>query len=398
MKSLDLVQKENAAILQKMQDAIKADDSAAFGAAFGEFTQQLQEKVLNEARELVGVQDAAVLAQRGVRQLTSKENEYWQKAIDAMRSADPKQAITTIPEIMPTTVIDEVFKYIRENHPLLSAINVQNTGAITRFVSASTAGTASWGELCAEIDAEISGSFSVLDMNLNKLFARMIVCSAMLDLGPAWLNRFAVEALGEAIAVQAEAGFVDGDGKNKPIGMTRMLTGAVDGVYPRKTPVALTEFTPAAIGTLLNTVSQAPNGKRRVVPALLMVVNPADYYTKVFPATTVRRTDGGYNNNVFPYPINVVVSAAVPDNRAVIGLASEYFAAAGAGTNGGRLEYSDQVKFLEDARAYRIKMYANGRARDENAFILADITNLKPTVLQVEVTNAAEFPGGTTGE
>src|SRR5665648_897774 len=33
-----------------------------------------------------------------------------------------------------------------------------------------------------------------------------------------------------------------------------------------------------------------------------MIVNPFDYLTKVFPATTVRSADGTYKNDVFPFP------------------------------------------------------------------------------------------------
>lgn len=393
MKNLDLVQKENAEVLQKMQTAIQSDDSAGFSAAFGEFAQRMQEAIMKDARDLFGVNDVAVLAQRGVRQLTSEENEYFQSFIAAAKSGNPQQAITDIMKTFPETEIDTIFDYLAENHPLLGAINFQNTGALVKILMSTSSGVATWDELCSTIDAELGGAFSVLDLTLMKLSAYIPVCNAMLDLGPAWVERWVRTILAEAIAVGLEAAIVDGDGDKKPLGMTRALTGATDGVYPRKTPVTVSTLDPVTIGGLLNTISQAPNSKRRVVPELLMIVNPADYYTKVFPATTVRRTDGGYNSNVFPYPTKVVVSAAVPANHAVFGLASEYFMALGSGV-GGKLEYTDHLKFLEDQRVYRIKLYGNGRPKDENAFVLADITNLAPTVLQVEVTNATDFPTG----
>lgn len=393
MKNLDLIQKENAAILQKMQDAIKADDTEAFGSAFTSFAQQMQESILKDARELMGVNDVAVLASRGVRQLTSAEHEYFQAFIGAAKSTNPQQAITDIMKTFPETEIDTIFDYLTENHPLLGAINFQNTGALVKILMSTSSGVATWDELCSTIDAELGGAFSLLDLTLMKLSAFIPVCNAMLDLGPAWVERWVRTILAETIAVGLEGAIVDGDGDKKPLGMTRALSGATDGVYPRKTPTTVTTLDPVTFGTILNTISQAPNNKRRVVPELLMVVNPSDYYTKVFPATTVRRTDGGYNTDVFPYPTRVVVSAAVPENRAVFGLGREYFMAIGTG-QGGKLEYTDHLKFLEDQRVYRIKLYGNGRPKDENAFILADITNLAPTVLQVEVTNAADFPAG----
>ena len=171
--------------------------------------------------------------------------------------------------------------------------------------------------------------------------------------------------------------------------MTRQLSGATDSVYPRKTDIPITDLSPATFGTILNTVSQGPNGKRRAVPELLMVVNPTDYYTKVFPATTPRTTDGGYNTGVFPYPTKVVVSAAVPSGKAVFGLGNRYFFGLGT-AKGGKLEYSDEYRFLEDQRVYLIKLYGNGRPLDGNAFVYVDISDLVPTVQKVEVTNINE--------
>ena len=78
-----------------------------------------------------------------------------------------------------------------------------------------------------------------------------------------------------------------------------------------------------------------------------------------------------------------------------MGLADRYFMGLGTGTaKGGKIEYSDEYKFLEDQRVYKIKLYGNGRPMDENAFILLDISGLTPYVQQVKVTNAADFPAG----
>src|SRR5690606_18924734 len=122
----------------------------------------------------------------------------------------------------------------------------------------------------------------------------------------------------EAIAVGLETAIVDGDGKNKPLGMTRQLSGAVDGVYPNKDAIEITALDPETYGNILNTLSQAPNNKRRAINSVLLIVNPADYFTKVFPATTPRTTDGGFKNDVFPFPTTVIQSTAVPAGHAVM--------------------------------------------------------------------------------
>ena len=99
--------------------------------------------------------------------------------------------------------------------------------------------------------------------------------------------------------------------------------------------------------------------------------------------------------DVFPFPTTVVQSAAVPAGKAVMGLPAKYFM--GLGTqSGGKIEYSDEYKFLERQRIYAIFLYGYGRAMDENAFLLLDISGLSGAALEVKVT---EIPaGGSAGD
>ena len=391
MRNLDLMQKERTEILQRMSQAITENNSEAYVQAFNDLAASIQEAVRAEYEQAIQSNDASILAQRGVRQLTSEETQYYQAVIEAMKSNNAKQALSDVDKVLPKTTIDAVFEDLTTNHPLLDAINFQNTGALAEIIVSTSSGVAGWGNLTATISNDLAGSFAVIELGQKKLSAFIPVAKAMLDLGPAWLDRYVRTLLAEALATELEAAIVDGDGNGKPLGMTRKLSGAVDGVYPRKTATAITDLSPATFGTILNTVSQGRNGKRRAVPELLMVVNPADYYTKVFPATTPRTTDGGYTTGVFPYPTKVVVSAAVPSGKAVFGLGNRYFFGLGT-SKGGKLEYSDEYKFLEDQRVYLIKLYGNGRPLDENAFVYVDISGLVPTVQKVEVTNIDDFP------
>jgi hypothetical protein len=390
-KNLDEIKAQKTQILKDLSAAVKNDDAEAFANALESMAQNIEQVVMAEFQGVVGVADSQILSGRGVRQLTSQENAYYQKLITAMKSADPRQAVTFIDDVLPTSVIDTIFADIQAEHPLLSLIDFQNTGLLTKWLASTTSGVAAWGELTATIAAELTASFSMIDLDQKKLSAFVPVAKAMLDIGPAWLDRYVRAILGEALAVQLEAGIADGDGDDKPLGMTRALSGATDGVYPRKSAIAITSFTPTVFGTLLNTISQGPNSKRRVVPELLLVVNPADYFTKVFPATTLRLPDGTFRNDVFPYPTKVVQSDAIPAGYAVIGLAKRYFMGLGTG-KGGKLEYSDEYKFLEDIRTYLIKLYGNGKPMDANAFIYLDITGLVAADYEIKVTN---FPSST---
>lgn len=384
MKNLDAIQQERTEIMQRMTEATKNNDTESFSQAFGDLAESIQQAVVGDFRELQAQQDANVLTARGCRVLTSQEKQYYDSVIQAMKSATPQQALANINTVLPETVIDSVFENLKEEHPLLSAINFMNTGALIKILLSTTGGVASWGKIDHTITSELSASFSEVDLSLAKLTAFIPINKYMIELGPQWIDRYVRELLSEAIAVQLEVGIVDGTGKDMPIGMTRKLTGAVDGVYPSKDAVTITDLSPLTYGSLLNTLSVGPNDKRRAVQSVIMVVNPEDYFTKVFPATTPRTTDGSYAHNVFPFPTTVIQSAAVPSGQAIFGIASKYFM--GVGTqSGGKIEYSDEYRFLEQERTYLTYMYGYGRAMDENAFVLTDISGLKPTIQTVTV-------------
>lgn len=384
MKNLDALQQDRIDIMQRMAEATKENDADGFSQAFGDLADSIQQALLGDFKEMQSQQDTNVLTARGCRVLTSQEKQYYEAVIEAMKSSVPQQALANINTVMPETVIDSVFENLKDNHPLLSAINFTNTGALVKILLSTTGGVAAWGTIDHTITSELTASFTEVDLSLAKLSAFIPVNKYMIELGPAWIDRYVRELLSEALAVQLEVGIVDGTGKDQPIGMARKLSGAVDGVYPSKTASAITDLSPTTYGAILNTLSTGPNDKRRAVQSILMVVNPADYFTKVFPAVTPRTTDGRYAHDVFPFPTTVIQSAAVPSGKAIFGLAPKYFMGIGI-QSGGKIEYSDEYKFLEQQRTYLTYMYGYGRALDENAFVLKDITGLLPTIQTVTV-------------
>jgi HK97 family phage major capsid protein len=389
--NLDAKAENRQKILQKMTDAVKANDGAgdpeAFSAAFEDLANDIQSNLQDQFKELTAQNDKSALAARGVRILTSQETKYYEAIIGAMKNAEPKSALAGVNVVLPDTVINSVFDDIQKDHPLLAAINFQNTAGLVKMLLSTNGGVASWGALGDKVSSELSASFTEIDLLAGQLTAYIPVAKYMLELGPAWMDTYVRTLLSEAMATQLEAGIVDGNGKNQPIGMDRKLTGAVDGVYGMKAATKITDLSPTTFGMILDDLSTDKNGNKRPVTSIIMVVNPSDYFTKVFPATTPHTTDGGYNHDVFPFPTTCIPSAAVPAGNAIFGIAQKYFMGCGIGTQGGKLEYSDDVNFLDRQRVYLTYLYGNGRALDEHAFYLADITGLKPYVKQVEVVN-----------
>lgn len=391
MTNLDAIKQKKTDILQRMADSIKENNTEAFQAAFNDLSDTIGEGLRAEFEQYREDADAAILAQRGVRQLTSKERTFYEALIGAMKSADPKQALTNIDVTYPETVIDAVFDDLEANHPLLSKINFQRAGMLTKMIMSTTGGKASWQELGSEVVDELNAEFIEIDLGMAQVTAYIPVKRYMLDMGPAWLDRYVRQMLAEAVATEVEVGIVTGDGKNKPIGMTKALTGAVDGVYKDKAVGAtITAFDAASYGTVLDTLTKTRNGNRRAVNRVIMLVNPADYFTKVYPATTARATDGSFNNNVLPFPTDVIQSVAVPQGKAIIGIGDKYFMALGTAGKAGTIEYSDQYRFLKLERVYMTYFYGNGMPMDENAFVVVDISGVKPYALEVKVVERAE--------
>lgn len=391
MKNKDALMQEKTKILQQMNDAIAKNDPEAFAEAFEKLSMNIQENILNEVEQQRQAGDIAILNGRGAHQLTSDEVKYYQGVINAMRSSNPKQALTDLDVVMPKTVIDRVFDDLTAAHPLLDAIDFQNTsGLIEMYLNTDEVQLASWGTLCSEITKELTSGFKMVSMGLKKLSAFLPVCKAMLDLGPAWLDTYVRTILSEAVSNGLEQGIIAGTGKDQPIGMMKQVGEGVtvtDGIYPDKTAVALTSFDPVVYGAILATLAQTPSGKVRPVQGVILVVNPVDYFTKVFPGTTIMSPSGTYVNNVLPYPTTVIQSVQVPTGKAILGLGKKYFMGIGTAKSG-KIEYSDEYHFLEDERVYLTKLYGHGEPLDNNAFKVLDISGLKPAVLKVEMQTA----------
>lgn len=387
MKNKDVLAMEKAKILQKMNQAIMDNDQDAFAKAFEELSMNIQENILAEVDLVRQQNDTAVLANRGVRQLTSEEKNYYEKVIQAMKSSNPKQALTELDVVMPKTTIDAVFEDLTTEHPLLNAVQFQNTsGLIEMIINTNGVELATWDTLCAEIITELTSGFKKVNMNLDKLSAFLPVCKAMLDLGPAWLDRYVRDILQEALYNGLEAGIIAGTGKNQPIGMMKQVGEDVvvtGGVYPDKEAIKVTSFDPASYGTLLAQMAKTEKGNSRKVEGVILVVNPVDYFTKVMPGTTIMTPQGTYVNNVLPYPTAVIQSTQIPEGKAVIGIGKRYFMGVGTAKSG-KIECSDEYRFLEDERVYLVKLYGHGEPLDNNAFLVLDISELKPAIWKVQ--------------
>lgn len=383
-------------VTKALAAAMQSGDEAKIQEAWEGFHKSVAEQVMNDCEEIMASNDSVILAQRGYRQLTNKETKWYNKMINAMKSANPKQAFIDLigteneEDFMPTTIIEDVYKDLVAEHELLNVINFQYVGHITKWLLNDHATQkAVWGTITDEIVKEITSAFKTIKLDQSKLSAFACVELGMLDLGPTFLDGYIRTVLAEALLEGLEEGIVAGTGVNQPVGLIKDIHKGVsvseETGYPDKAKVAVTEFTPKAYGALVAQLALTETGKKRKFGEVVLLVNQNDYLTKVMPATTVLNANGVYVNNLFPFPTKVIVSNVLADGAAVMFLKDEYFMGMG-GSKNGVIEYSDEYKFLEDMRYFKIKQYGAGRAFDNTSALYLDISGLKEAYITVKET------------
>lgn len=379
-------EKKKAELISEMASAMRSGDPEKVSQAWENFMQLLNEQVMNDYNEAKNASDEqATLRARGYRVLTPKEKAFYDKMIKTGKSSNPKQEFTSLieKEGMPETIIEDVYKELQEQHPLLSRIKYVYVKYLTKWLlNDNPKQLAKWGEITDEIEKEIKSGFRVVDINQSKLSAFLFISKGLLDLGPTFLDNYVRTILKEAIACGLEEGIINGAGvKGKIVGINRNVAAGVsintETGYPLKEKIKVTEFTPVKYGELVGKLVKSEKGFIRPVTSVDLVVNPVDYLTKIMPATTYLTADGKYVNGVFPFPTNVIPSSAVPEGTAYLVLLDEYFLGMGMNSNAA-IEYSDEYKFIQDQRTYIAKLFVAGMPKDNTIAIALDISELQP--------------------
>lgn len=397
MTILDKSKTNLAVAVAAVSEAARGEDIAALEESLLGLGQTIEQNVLAEYENLRGERDTAVLAARGVRQLTSAENGWYKAIARAAEDKNPVMALQDLDVVMPETILNQVFEDLKQEHPLLDAVNFVYGKGITKWMF-STDGTqkATWGALTKDITDEISAGFKSIDISQNSLSAFLPVSKAVLALGPEWLDRYIRALLVETLALGLENGIINGKGQTEnikePVGMIRDLKQAVDQSegYKEKTAEKITRIAPATIGALVSKLCQNENGKPRKYNDLILVVNSVDYLEKVMPATTAMSPAGTYINNILPVSCKVILSETVPSGKAIFGLGKRYaFVCGSPGGKEGFVDYSDHCNFLKNERVYLTMLYGHGQPLDNNCFTVLDISELEPLYYPVRMMESA---------
>lgn len=314
----------------------------------------------------------------GLHTLSKEESEFYEKVKGGVYQAITAKQI----DIMPTSIVDRTLEDVKKASDILTLVNFAPAD-VKHWITGEHSGKAAWGTgLTSEITGELSATIKGIDLEQHKLTVYMVIPKAISDLALPFVDKYFRAILAEAMQDGLVEGYLNGNGKTGPVGITKKLeTFTSTGTAQDKTKLnTIKKFSPKGLKEVRKTLSN--KGKRRVTE-LHLICNPLDEAEYVDPCLYGEALTGGYRNTSF-MPIVKHVDANCPEGTGIFTLKGVYT----MGTSGVRFDEYDQTKAMEDANLVIGKCYANGRADDDNCAVVFDITKLEEYVLPVNQVTA----------
>lgn len=340
------------------------EQSKAFGEMFDALSNDLRDEISAEVNNRVV--DNGILAKRSQSPLTSEERKFFNEINTEVGYKEEK--------LLPETVIERVFDDLSTEHPLLSKINIQNAGLVTRIIKADATGQAVWGKIFGEIKGQLDAAFSEEEFKQSKLTCFIVIPDDLKMFGPNWVERFVRTQIEEAISVALEAGFLTGEGaaKNQPVGLMKDIQsngGVVDKTSSGTLTFADADTTVNELKDVLKGLSVKEDGKPvKIDGKVVLVVNPQDSWD-IQARYTYLTANGGFVT-VLPYNVSIVTSEFVPANKLVAFVSDRYDAVRGGGLT---VKKFNETLALEDCILYTAKTFAYAQPADNNASRVYDL-------------------------
>lgn len=308
----------------------------------------------------------------GLHVLSKEEKEFYEKVKDIHQSITANQI-----DMFPTSIVDRTLASIKKKSNVLSTLVKMAPADVKRWVTGEYTGKAAWGDLTAKISAELSATIKGLNIEQCKLSVYLVIPKAIRELSLPFVDKYFTAVLEEAMHDGMVQGYLTGDGKTGPIGITMKIESfKTDGTAAAKTKLTnVTKFSPKGLKEVRKTLTN--NGKRAVTE-LHLICNPLDEAEYVDPALYGEALVGGYKNTSF-MPIIKHVEPNCQQGTGIFTIPNVYT----MGCAGVRFDEYKETKALDDADLVIGKCYANGRADDDNCAVVFDITKLEEYVLPV---------------
>lgn len=359
-----------------IKNALDSEDNNALAVALNSRFEEVKNSVLSLYEELKDETDEKILASRGIYRPTTEEKTFLDRLFKNDIGTNPTQGQSVV---IPKTLVDRIFEDLEnEDEGVTGLIDFQNTtGSVEWMVAVAEKPVATWGEICDPITQELHMGFKVYNTMTNKLSCYVPYCLALLELGYEWQERYVRTYIELGMREALSVAFISGNGSNKPFGMAYDYDFATD-TGTLKTPVAITALDKANFGPIFASMSVNGMGYRRPLNDLHLFVDAETYYTYVFANNGSVNAMGQFYTILDQLGIQLkVTETGLTTGQAILGMPKRYAGQISFNSNPrGAITYSDDFLFLDDKRVYKAKTYADGMPKDNNAFVLLDLTGL----------------------
>lgn len=343
-------------------EAVKSGESEEkLNELYMESMNALAEDMVSEAKKEARLEaEGFIDASRLDNKITPTEIKFFNSITDTGWKDD---------ELLPETVIDEIFEDMNAESELLSELGLKYTGLRLKVLRSDAKGAIVWGKIFGDIKGQLDAAFSDEEATQSKATAFVVLPNDILEFGPVWVKRFVTTQIKDAFIVGFEDAFLNGDGKDKPIGLIRNVSEGVTvtgGVYPKKDIEGTLTF--ADEKTAKNEVKEIrkyhsvkENGKRIKVGGKVVLVASPDDALDIEAEFTSRNSMGDWVTKM-PFNLRVIESEFQTPGEVTSFVRGRYDAFAAGPL---KIKEYDQTLALEDCKLYTAKQFAYGKAKDD---------------------------------
>lgn len=369
-------QEEALDILQKSEDKSQAIIQAIEKINEAEHANLIAEITMQAA---MAKSDEDYAKKLGLRVLNKEEKVFCEKLKNIKQSLTADQE-----DILPTSIINRTLDDVKKDSGILSIIDF-TPADVKKWLIAEKTGTYAWGPLTGAITEELSAEIKSLNIELSKLSVALVIPKAIRDLDLPYVDKYFSAILKETINDGAEYAFLEGTGKDMPIGVYKLIDSVnEDGTHKDKKLNVIESFTPKGLAPMKDYLSK--DGKR-TYNEIALICNPSDEANYVAPALydAEGKMISSYKD------LKVFKSANNKKGKAVFVLPRKYV----MGFSGFKINEYKETKAMDDADLIIAKAYGNGRAVDDYCAYPIDVTKLKEYVPSVKVveTISADVQG-----
>lgn len=343
------------------------DKATAIADVVDMFASEKNKDLIEEiqAQAIKANSDSDYASKLGLRVLSKEEESFYEKFKDI------KQAITGAQiDLIPTSIVDLTLENVKATEPVLKLITFTPAG-VKRWITAERTGAYSWSGLTEELKGALSANVKGLVTDLGKLDAYLIIPKAIRELSYQFIDKYFMAILSEALRDGIAYGYLQGTGKEQPIGIYKQIDKTnEDGTHQDKTVnTDLTKFTPKGLAPAKVYLS---NKGKRLVNKIYVICNPEDEANYVAPA--IYDAEG---NLVSSFKnIEVIPCTENPKGKAALTLEGKYT----MGITEVKINEYKETLATDDADLIVGKVYANGRATADNVAYVFDVTKLEEYV------------------